>query len=69
MNRQLVLLSAAARNAETRQVLEPLGNGRFRLSAPTGGSAIGEVVRFEEKDGKIIRMVIGDGWSTRIDGW
>jgi CubicO group peptidase (beta-lactamase class C family) len=69
MNRQLVLLSAAARNAETRQVLEPLGDGRFRLSAPTGGSAIGEIVRFEEKDGKIIRMFIGDGWSTRIDGW
>lgn len=69
MNRQLVLLSTAARNAETRQVLEPLGDGRFRLTAPTGGSAIGEVVRFEEKDGKVTRMYMGDGWSTRTDNW
>lgn len=69
MNRQLVLLSTAARNAETRQELEPLGDGRFRLAEPTGGSAIGEVVRFEQKDGKVTRMYMGDGWSMRIENW
>ena len=73
MNRQLVVLSAAARNAETRTVLEPLGDGRFRMTAPTGGGPVGEIVRFEEKDGKVTRMVMGDGWSTRIEagdrGW
>lgn len=69
MNRQLVLLSTAARAAETRTVLEPLGDGRFRLAAPTGGGPVGEIVRFEEKDGKVTRMVMGDGWSTRIENW
>ena len=33
-----------------------LGDGRFRLMAATGGSAIGEIVRFEEKDGKTLLM-------------
>lgn len=69
MNRQLVLLPATARAAQTRSILEPLGDGRFRLAAPTGGSAIGEIVRFEEKDGKVTRMYLGDGWSDRIDAW
>ena len=69
LNQQLVLLSATAAAAETRSVLEPLGGGRFKLMAPTGGSAIGEVVRFEEKDGRITRMFLGDGWSTRIESW
>lgn len=69
MNRQLVLLPANARAAETRTVLEPLGDGRFRLAAPTGGGPVGEIVRFEEKDGKVTRMVMGDGWSDRIDTW
>jgi hypothetical protein len=64
-----VLLSATAAAAETRSVLEPLGGGQFKLMAPTGGSAIGEVVRFEEKDGRITRMFLGDGWSTRIESW
>jgi CubicO group peptidase (beta-lactamase class C family) len=69
LNRQLVLLPASASAAETRSVLEPLGEGRFRLMAPTGGSAIGEIVRFEEKDGRITRMIMGDGYSQRIEGW
>jgi D-alanyl-D-alanine carboxypeptidase len=65
----LVLLSDNGRAAETKVVLEPLGDGRFRLMAPTGGSEIGEIVRFEEKDGKVTRMFQGDGWATRIEGW
>ena len=69
MNRQLVLLPATATAAETRTVLEPLGGGLFRLMAPTGGGAVGETARFEEQGGKITRMFIGDGWSTRMDDW
>jgi D-alanyl-D-alanine carboxypeptidase len=69
MNRQLVLISAGARAAETRAVLEPLGDGRFRLMAPTGGGDIGEIVRFEEKDGKITRMIMGDGYEERVDAF
>lgn len=67
LDRQLALLPASARDAETRTLLEPLGGGRFRLMAPTGGSSIGEVVRFEEQDGRIIRMFTGDSWYRRID--
>jgi CubicO group peptidase (beta-lactamase class C family) len=69
LNDQLALLPAAGGAAETRTLLEPLGDGRFRLMAPGGGAPIGEVVRFEEKDGKVTRMFTGDSWSTRIEGW
>jgi hypothetical protein len=69
LNQQLALLPVAGRNAETRTLLEPIGNGRFRLTAPTGGGPVGETVWFEEKDGKVTRMYTGDGWSTRIEGW
>jgi hypothetical protein len=55
--------------AETRTVLEPLGGGRFKLMAPTGGGPIGEVVRFEEKDGKVTRMILGDGYNERVDAY
>ena len=69
MNRQLVLIPAAARAAETRTVLEPVGDGRFRLMAPTGGGDIGEIVRFEEQDGKVTRMIVGDGYEERVDAF
>jgi CubicO group peptidase (beta-lactamase class C family) len=67
LNRQLVLLPASASAAETKTVLEPLGDGRFRLQAPTGGGAIGEVVRFDETPGRPVRLYVGDGWSERTD--
>lgn len=69
LNRQLVMMPATSSAAETRTVLEPLGDGRFRMMAPTGGSAIGEVVRFEEVGGKITRMFLGDGYSARVDAF
>jgi len=46
--------------------LEPLGGGRFRFVAPTGGGAVGEVVRFVEETGRPTRMYIGDGWIDRV---
>ena len=69
LNKQLALLSTAARAAETRVLLEPIGGSRFRLTAPTGGGPVGEILWFEEKDGRVTRMYMGDGWSTRIEGW
>ncbi len=65
--KQLVLLPAGAAAAEARTVLEPLGDGRFRLMAPTGGNAIGEAVRFDETPGRPVRLYQGDGWSERVD--
>lgn len=67
LNKQLVLLPSSADAAETKVVLEPLGDGRFRLMAPTGGASIGEVVRFEKLPGRPMRMYQGDSWATRID--
>lgn len=69
LNKQLVLLPSTADAAETKVLLEPLGEGRFRLMAPTGGLAIGEVVRFEELPDRPMRMYQGDIWATRIDGF
>ena len=69
LNQQLVLLSGNARSIDVREKLEPIGNDRFRLAAPDGGGPVGEIVRFEEKDGKVTRIYTGDGWSTRIEGW
>lgn len=69
LNKQLVLLPDNGLAAETKMVLEPLGDGRFRLMAPTGIREIGEIVRFEEKDGKVTRMFQGDTWTTRLEGW
>lgn len=69
LDKQLVLLLADAATAETKVVLEPLGNGRFRLAAPTGGAAVGEVVRFDETAGRAVRLYLGDSWSERVDGF
>ena len=69
LNKQLVLLPSSADAAETKVVLEPLGDGRFRLMSPTGGLAIGEVVRFEKSPDRAMRMYQGDGWATRIDSF
>lgn len=69
LNRQLVILPGSAGAAETKVVLEPIGNDRFRLVAPTGGSEIGEVVRFEEKPGQPMRMYTGDSWADRTENF
>jgi hypothetical protein len=45
------------------------GRGPFKSTAPAGGGAVGEIVRFEEKNGKMTRMVIGDTWADRVNGY
>lgn len=69
LNKQLVLLPTDAPSAETRTILVPLGDGRFRLMAPTGGGAVGEVVRFEETPGRPMRLYVGDSWSEHVDAF
>ena len=53
-------------NVDNPVELVPLGGGRFRFTAPTGGGVVGEVVRFVEEPGRPIRMVTGDSWIDRI---
>lgn len=69
LDKQLVLLPTGATAAETKMVLEPLGDGRFRLMAPTGGAEVGEVVRFDETPGRAVRLYLGDTWAERVDAF
>ena len=66
LNEKLAIISPTSTTVGTPSTLEPLGAGRFRLMAPGGGSAIGEVVRFTEANGEVSRMYIGDGYQTRL---
>ena len=66
LNKKLVIITPNAQNVDNPISLEPLGGGRFRFAAPTGGGAVGEVVRFVEQPGRPTRMYIGDGWIDRV---
>ncbi|WP_396201089.1 serine hydrolase domain-containing protein [Gemmatimonas sp.] len=66
LNEKLVMMSPTSTTVGTPSTLEPLGGGRFRLMAPGGGGAIGEVVRFVEENGAVTRMYVGDGYQTRL---
>lgn len=67
LNERLVILNPTATTAENPVVLEPIGGGRFRYTAPSGGGPVGEIVRFEEVDGKVTRMITGDSWVPRFE--
>jgi len=66
LNEKLVIITPNAPNVDNPITLEPLGEGRFRFVASTGGGAVGEVVRFVEQAGRPMRMYIGDGWIDRV---
>ena len=46
--------------------LEPLGDGTFHMVADTGGGAVGEIVRFVEENGEVVRMITGDSYVERM---
>lgn len=46
--------------------LEPLGDGTFRMVAATGGGVVGEIVRFVEENGEVVRMITGDSYVVRM---
>ena len=66
LNRRLVMITPYGPTATTQIRLTPLGDGRFRAESPVGGSAVGEVVRFEESGGKVTRMYFGGSFSERV---
>lgn len=66
LNRRLVTIDPTGSSPETQNRLVPLGDGMFRLEAPTGGAPVGEVVRFVERGGKVVRMYTGDSYSDRV---
>jgi len=67
LNQRLVVIDPDGDNPEAQQRLEPLGDGRFRLEAPAGGGAVGEVVRFTEENGRVVRMYTGESFSMRVN--
>ncbi|MCX6592053.1 MAG: serine hydrolase [Acidobacteria bacterium] len=66
LNQRLVMIDPDLETLSAEQRLEPLGNGLFRLEAPGGGGAVGETVRFTEKDGKVVRIYVGDSYRDRV---
>ncbi len=66
MKDRLVLITPNAPNVDNPVTLEPLGNGRFKVIAATGGGEIGEVVRFAEEGGRVTRLYVGDGYFARV---
>ena len=67
LNQRLVMINPDGDNPETQQRLEPIGNGQFRLEAPAGGGPVGEVVRFVEENGHVVRMYTGESFSRRVN--
>lgn len=66
LNRRLVVITPSAASLDNPIRLEPIGNDQFRYVAPTGGGPVGEIVRFVEEGGRVIRMITGDSYVDRI---
>jgi hypothetical protein len=66
LDEKLVVINPDAPNLDNPIELEPLGDGTFRFVAPVGGGPVGEVVRFVEENGQVIRMVTGDSYVERV---
>jgi D-alanyl-D-alanine carboxypeptidase len=67
LNHELVSFDPAGANPERQNKLKAIGNGQFRLEAPTGGGAVGEVVRLVDQPGGKMRMYTGGSYSERVD--
>jgi CubicO group peptidase (beta-lactamase class C family) len=66
LNKRLVIITPNAANLDNPIRLEPLGDGRFRYVAAVGGGPVGEIVRFVEEGGRVVRMYVGDGFVERM---
>jgi D-alanyl-D-alanine carboxypeptidase len=66
LNKRLVIITPNGPNLDNPIQLEPLGNDRFRYVAATGGGPVGEIVRFVEENGRVVRMITGDSYVERV---
>jgi CubicO group peptidase (beta-lactamase class C family) len=66
MKERLVIMDPWATDIEDPIELEPIGDGTFRMLAPTGGGPVGEIVRFVEENGEVVRMITGDSYADRV---
>ncbi len=67
MHEQLVSFDPTSSTPERYNRLVPLGNSEFRLEAPTGGGAVGEVVRFVPQPSGKMRMYTGGSYAERVE--
>jgi D-alanyl-D-alanine carboxypeptidase len=66
LNQRLVSITPSGPYPDNPIQLVPVGNGLFRVEAPTGGGPVGEIVRFVEQNGKVVRMYTGGSYSDRV---
>ncbi len=66
LHEKLVIINPEAATLDNPIDLEPLGDGRFRYTAPVGGGVVGEIVRFVEENGQVVRMITGDSYVERV---
>jgi D-alanyl-D-alanine carboxypeptidase len=66
LNEKLVIINPDAATLDNPIELEPLGDGTFRYVAPIGGGPVGEIVRFVEQNGQVVRMITGDSYVERV---
>jgi CubicO group peptidase (beta-lactamase class C family) len=66
LNQRLVTITPSGPFPENPTRLVPIGNGQFRVEALTGGGPVGEIVRFVEENGKVVRMYTGGSYSDRV---
>lgn len=66
LNQRLVIITPNAADVDSPIELQPIGGGRFRYVAPVGGGPVGEVVRFVEENGQVVRMITGDSYVDRV---
>ena len=66
LDEKLVLINPHGTNVNTPLELDPIGDGTFRYTAPTGGGPVGELVRFVEENGEIAIMWVGDYAYERV---
>ncbi|MGH9175665.1 MAG: serine hydrolase domain-containing protein, partial [Vicinamibacterales bacterium] len=66
LDQRLGIINPNAANLDTPIRLEPIGNGQFRYVAATGSGPVGEIVRFVEEGGRVVRMVTGDSYVERV---
>lgn len=67
LNQRLVTINPSGPFPEKPSQLQPVGNAQFRLEAPSGGGPVGEIVRFVEQNGKVMRMYTGGSYSDRVN--
>jgi len=66
LNQRLVIITPNAPSLNDPVRLEPIGKGLFLFVAPGGGGPVGEVVRFVEEGGRVVRMITGDSYVDRV---